>query len=175
MEELRSRLGPSLGDQLDNIIDTYKRSDPDASPFDLLMAIGSGVEHRRVRVTAAEKAKAATAPVYAYMFQWESPIAGGLLKSAHTMEIPFVFDNVDSTPITGNGQDRYSLAATLASTWIAFARHGDPSHEGLPRWPPFSAGQPATMIFDAGKSRVEADVFSEEMRAWDPVIERLLD
>ena len=40
---------------------------------------------------------------------------------------------------------------------------------------PLEAGSAATMIFDAGKSRVEADVFADEMRAWDPVIDRLLD
>jgi para-nitrobenzyl esterase len=174
MEQLRAQLGPMLGAHLDGIIETYQRNDPDASPFDLLMAIGSGVEHRRVRATAAEKAKAALAPVWAYMFQWESPIAGGVIKSAHTLEIPFVFDNVDNTPLTGSGGDRYALAATLSSTWIAFARSGDPNHEGLPHWPAFTAEEPSTMLFNAARSEVAANVFADEMRVWDPLLERIL-
>ena len=33
-------------------------------------------------------------PVYLYYFRWETPVQGGRLKSPHTIEIPFAFDNV---------------------------------------------------------------------------------
>src|SRR4029079_6467961 len=104
-----------------------RREFPGPPPAALLMAIGSGVEHRRVRIAAANKASGGRAPVYAYMFTWETPIAGGVIHSPHTIEIPFVFDNVDATPITGNGKDRYELAAMISGAWLAFARHGDPN------------------------------------------------
>ncbi len=172
-EELRSRLQIVLEDETDSIIETYRSQRPEASPADLLMAIGSGVEHKRVQLVAANKTSASEAPVFAYMFTWETPIGGGVLKSPHTIEIPFVFDNVDSTPLTGDGEDRYKIAATMSSTWIAFARTGDPNHEGLPYWPPFSAEAPATMQLDF-EPHLEASNLPVEMGAWDPVAAKIL-
>ena len=32
-----------------------------------------------------------------YHFNWRSPVAGGAYKSTHTMEIGFMFDNVEGT------------------------------------------------------------------------------
>jgi para-nitrobenzyl esterase len=36
----------------------------------------------------------------------------------------------------------------MSDAWIAFARKGDPSHPGLPRWAPYDAASGPTMIFD---------------------------
>ena len=41
------------------------------------------------------KAAQGGAPVYAYLFSWESPLMVGTYMSYHTAEIPFVFHNVD--------------------------------------------------------------------------------
>ena len=66
-----------------------------------------------------------------YLFTWESN--EGLLKAAHTMEIPFVFRNLDATPIVGTRADRFELADIVSDTWLAFARSGDPRvFAGLP-------------------------------------------
>ena len=81
-EELHSRLEGILGSETDNLIATYRKQRPEASPADLLMAIGSGVEHRRVRIAAANKASKSAAPVFAYLFAWETPIAGGVIDPA---------------------------------------------------------------------------------------------
>lgn len=164
-EELQEAFKPILGEHAANIIETYRRTRPGLTPAALRRVIGSGVEHARVRITAGVKAMSATAPVWVYLFTWETPIAGGVLGAPHTLEIPFVFDNVDATPITGDGADRYPLAATVSSTWIAFARSGNPNHEGLPAWSAYEPDRPATMIFDR-ECRVEDNVYAEEMAAW---------
>jgi para-nitrobenzyl esterase len=33
-------------------------------------------------------------------------------------------------------------------TWAEFARHGDPTHDGIPAWAPYEPQERATMIFD---------------------------
>ena len=69
------------------------------------------------------------------------------MKSYHTLDIPFVFDNVDiAGSMTGAGQDRYALAHKMSAAWAAFARKGDPSHPDLPKWPAFNTTERATMI-----------------------------
>jgi para-nitrobenzyl esterase len=84
-----------------------------------------------------------------YYFTWKSPVRDGKLRTFHTLEIPFVFDNVDlATAMTGSGQERYALADKISSAWVAFARTGNPSHKDLPKWPAFDTKQRATMILD---------------------------
>ena len=73
----------------------------------------------------------------------------GKLKAFHTLELPFVFDNVDlDEAMTGTGHERYSLADKMSNAWVAFARSGNPNHKGLPDWPAFNNTQRATMIFN---------------------------
>jgi len=50
--------------------------------------------------------------------------------------------------MTGGGPEPRELAAKLSEAWIHFARHGDPNHPGLPKWPAFDVDKGPTMIFD---------------------------
>ena len=82
---------------------------------------------------------------------------GGRLKSPHTIEIPFAFDNVKTaTRLTGGGPEAMALADKVSDAWIAFARTGDPNTPKLPRWPSFTAADRSTMVFN-NKSAVEQD------------------
>ncbi|HXM57256.1 MAG TPA: carboxylesterase family protein [Candidatus Dormibacteraeota bacterium] len=103
-----------------------------------------------------------------YLFTWESDHLGGLFKSAHALEIPFVFDHPDVAPMTGARPERYELAATMSRAWAAFAHSGDPGHGGLPEWPAYDTERRATMLFDV-PSRVEDDPRREERLAWEGV------
>ncbi len=163
--ELLERLDSLLGDRRDEILATYREHRPDDTPWDLLIGITS--ESRRLAATtvAERRAAAGGAPVFMYLFTWESDFRGGLLKASHAMEIPFVFDNVDLAPMTGDRADRYELAATMSEAWLAFARNGDPNGEGLPSWPAYDATSRSTMLFDV-PSRAEDDPRSEERTVW---------
>ena len=89
----------------------------------------------------------------------------GKLRSMHCMELPFVFDHVnDIAFMTGDGADRQPLADRISRAWVAFARNGNPSHEGLPTWPAFNPSTRATMVFDRECSVVN-DPYGEERRA----------
>ena len=50
---------------------------------------------------AERRAALGKGPVYLYYFRWETPVDGGRLKSPHTIEIPFAFDNVKASPADG--------------------------------------------------------------------------
>jgi len=164
-EELVERLTPDLGDRTESIINAYKKNRPEATPWDLYIGIRS--EDRRLGCIKLVESKLAggNAPVYMYLFTWESDYKGYLFKAAHALEIPFAFDNVDAIPLTGERPDRYELAALMSEAWIAFARNGDPSHSKIPKWTPYTMDNRATMIIDV-PFRMEIDPAREELDAW---------
>jgi para-nitrobenzyl esterase len=139
--------------QANKLIEVYRKGRSGISNIDLYLILASDTSFRAgVRTEADRKAAQAAqgnAPVYMYYFTWRSPVRDGKLKAFHTLEIPFVFENVDvGKAMTGTGQDRYALADKMSRAWVAFARSGNPSHKGLPNWPAFTTDQRATMIFN---------------------------
>ena len=171
VDTLKSRLSDNLDtSRVDDLIAAYRRSRPGATPHDLLVAITTD----RMRVAsirlAERKAAGGPAPAFMYQFTWESPAMRGRLKSCHALEIPFVFNNVDPTVrAIGDAPERIALAKAMSQAWIAFARSGDPSHQGLPQWPAYDAKTRATMIFNQ-ECRVQNDPAGQERKAWDGIL-----
>jgi para-nitrobenzyl esterase len=108
------------------------------------------------------------APVYNYLFAWDTPILGGFAMSYHTAEIPFVMNSLALTETAhGNGDEAKALADKMSRAWVRFARTGNPNVSGLPDWQPYTRENGATMIFeDEPEVRVHHDV--ELMRLLSP-------
>jgi para-nitrobenzyl esterase len=136
--------------QVDEVIKAYRAGRPKDTNTDLFLIMSSDATFRAGVLTEADrKAQQGKAAVYHYYFTWRSPVREGKLRSYHTLEIPFVFDNVDaSAAMTGKGQAQNVLADRMSKAWVAFARTGNPSHAGLPKWEAFDTAKRATMVFD---------------------------
>jgi len=150
---------------VDRIIAAYRAGRPGAPNTDLFLSMASDGFRAGVLLEAERKAaQAQSAPVWQYYFTWRSPVRAGKLRSFHTVEIPFVFDNVDAAKsMTGSGKDRYELATRMSSAWVAFARTGDPNHSGLPKWTPYENTRRETMIFN-NECKMVADPHGPEQR-----------
>jgi para-nitrobenzyl esterase len=150
--------------EVDKLIALYRKGRPNATQVDLSQIIASDAFRAGV-ITEGERKSAQPAPVYMYYFTWKSPVHDGKLKAFHTLEIPFVLDNVDEAKsMTGSGADRYPLQEKMSGAWAAFARTGNPNHKGLPNWPGFKTDQRATMIFD-NQCKVVDDPHGQERLA----------
>lgn len=162
--ELVDKLKPQFGDKTDRLIAAFRKMRPTDSPSYLYTDVASAAFAFMGSITLAErKAEQYAAPVYMYIWEWGAPIDNGIMRAPHTMEIPFVFDNVDKGPILlGTAESTKSLGRQTSSAWTAFARSGDPNKGsvGLPHWPPYEAQTRATMMFDL-KSRIESDPYGE--------------
>ena len=149
-EELPGRVAEVVGGKAGALLDVYRRMYPDYTPTYLYNAILGDTRMFRGSVTLAERQAAlGGAPVFMYYLTWETPVGDGVFKSPHTLDIPFMFANVDkAVALTGDGPGARALEDQMSGAWIAFARTGDPAHAGLPDWPAYDADTRPAMVFD---------------------------
>jgi para-nitrobenzyl esterase len=155
---LVQRARARLGTDPQRVIDAFRKAHPDATPWDLWILIAT--DHPRgtyARETAKRKTAQSGAPAFLYRFDWETPEGGGHMRSPHTVEIPFVFNNIKiAGQLISKMPEAYTLAEKVSAAWVAFARTGNPNTSGLPKWPAYSAASRDTMLFN-NASRVEQD------------------
>ena len=82
------------------------------------------------------------------------------------MEIAFKFDHPETSPEAGRRPERFKAARNMSAAWAAFARNGNPSHAGIPAWPPYETERRATMVLDA-ECRLVDDPHREERLLWE--------
>ena len=146
-EEVIGILKGRYGEGTERFLELFAKAYPGSKPADMLDA--DFVFRPGAIEQALRKSLQGAAPVYMYMFNWESPVLDGILRSTHCMEIPFVFNNADRhASMTGGGTQAMELASKMSHCWAEFARCGKPSAEGLPEWEPFEAEKRAVMFFD---------------------------
>jgi para-nitrobenzyl esterase len=158
--ELLDRLRRSDGRDAEDVVAIYQQRDPGGSPDDLWWSILSdrifGLPTSRF-ISARARAGAAT---WSYSFQWRSPVRNGFYGSAHTFEIPYVFETFDAPGVeevmgTATPAMR-ALSTTMQDVWVRFAAEGDPATPALADWKPCDADPTVTMLFDLD-SRIGPD------------------
>jgi para-nitrobenzyl esterase len=138
----------------------YRANRPEATPGDLFAAMLTDRYFRLPALAVAGARASAPAPTYVYEFAWQSSVEG--LGACHSLEIPFVFDN-----LTADGAEALgaapppALGSHMHSAWLAFARDGDPG------WRAFDDTFPV-MIFDDPVTGLVADPRGDERRIWLP-------
>lgn len=162
---LRQGIGRWFSDaDQDGVIALFRRKNPQATPGRLFFDIASAVTFRRGAWRHADlKAEQGKAPVYLYEIDWVTPVDGGKWGSPHSMEHPFVFDNValSASMVGSSTADPQKLADQISPTWVAFARTGNPNNPAIPNWPAYDTTDRTTMVFDL-VSKAEAKFREDE-------------
>jgi para-nitrobenzyl esterase len=168
-EQLTGQLTPQLTLRTTAAIDAYRKAFPSAKPFEVGGMIGADLFRRGTILQTERKAAQNGAPVYAYWFGWKTPVLEGRPLAFHCQDLAFWFDNIDlCAQATGGGEDARRLASQMSGALIAFARTGNPNHDGIPQWPPFTDSRRAMMIWDA-TSEVKTDPDREARQALSAV------
>jgi para-nitrobenzyl esterase len=130
-------LRETLGDRAKPIIEEYR------TEFQSDRAVALRALSDSVFGTFVERVKtvlAPSAPVYTYLFAWQTPVADGKYGAFHTAELPLVLRHV-----------RYSeseeLSCRLATLWSSFARTGQPNHPEI-HWPAATPNDSSTLILE---------------------------
>ena len=164
-EEFTAYVRQQLPGKAEALIPALRTAFPGYTPSHLITATETMKGYWIATVLQAErKAAQGAAPVYVYLLAWETPVDGGRLRAHHALDLPLVFNNIESgRNMVGPGPEPQRLSDLMSSAWIAFARSGDPNTSGLPKWPPYDLKSRATMIFNLD-SRVQNDPYSEIRR-----------
>jgi para-nitrobenzyl esterase len=149
LDQIAEFIKNKYGNKSDAYIAAVKKAYPtDTRPSDLIdvdLMFRPGAV-----IQASTKSKLTQgAPVYMYLFSWQSPIMDGKYKAIHCIELPFVFNNIARCEeMTGGNKEAYVLADKVSDAWINFAKVGNPANAKMPSWPKFTANEGATMFFD---------------------------
>ena len=175
---LQTRLEPLYGSEAKKIIETYRKSRPNASAPDIFVAISSITMMGLGSVSIAEKkAKQNGAPVYLYNFGYKSemkiPGTDYEMGTPHAMDISFKFNNevppkegeAPRMSFGGNRPERFTASHNFAELWTSFARTGKPTAKGAPEWPAYNLEVRPSMRIDT-KCEVINNRYGEELDMW---------
>jgi para-nitrobenzyl esterase len=169
--QLKELVQARLGDKAAHMLEIYRRNRPGVSPTDVYVDLTT---HQWMWVDTTRRCERQVAlhgaPVYTYVFAYESeaPISATISypqRAIHGAEVPYKFDHPENSPNTGNRPERFQVAKNMSRAWAAFARNGDPSHSGIPKWPAYTLNQRATMYINE-PFKVINDPNREERLAW---------
>jgi len=172
---MKKRIEGLVGPDADRLIKAYRSELPKLSPSGIYFYVSSYSMMGAGSVKIAErKAALGRAPAYLYRLDWETPIFNGKFITPHGLEMPMVFDNVESggLALTAGRPEAKRLAAKMSEAWIAFAASGNPNTKksGLPEWAAYDLAKRAVMVFD-NQSRMVYDPLKEQREIFGRLVQ----
>jgi para-nitrobenzyl esterase len=138
----------------DDVLESYRTArqsrEERVEPRDLWVAAGTDIVFRWPSLQLAATHGGRGGRSFVYLFDWESPAFEGILGSCHALELPFVFGVVHEPAVqmfAGSGPDVETLSRNMQTAWLAFARDGIPSHDGIGEWSAWEPESRTTMLF----------------------------
>jgi para-nitrobenzyl esterase len=141
-----------LGTTVDDLAALLRAGAPEKSPLHIGLSGLDDVFFRMPILRQAEHhARQGRAPAFVYRFDWEPSVPAHPefdYGSPHAADLGFTLGTAAAYPEMYGGVWSSGLRDQMMDAWIAFARHGDPNHDGLPHWPRYDDDR-MLMVFDA--------------------------
>jgi para-nitrobenzyl esterase len=159
-------LGPYSAEE---VIAKYRTIYPDKSPIDIVIAAATAFRAWPGQVMEAERRASnprSERHTWVYQMNWHRKAPGA--RAMHTIDIPFMFDNLAAAPgQVGSTPEELSVAQPLADAMsgmlVHYAATGDPNHPDLPHWPTYDLKARNTMIWD-NPPQIVSDPRGDERR-----------
>jgi len=159
-------LGPYSAEE---VVAKYRTIYPDKSPIDIVIAAATAFRAWPGQVMEAERRASnpkSQPHTWVYQMNWHRDAPGA--RAMHTIDIPFMFDNLSAAPgQIGATPEELAAAQPLADAMsgmlIHYAATGNPNHPGLPTWPAYDLKERSTMTWETAP-HVENDPRGEERR-----------
>lgn len=142
-------LGPYTAEQ---VVAKYHELYPNYTPEQAVTAAATAFRAwPGQRWEAERRAANPKSQVHTWVYQMNFPGANG--KAMHTIDIPFMFDNIAMAKAQiGSAPEQLAaanaLAATMSEMLITYGRTGNPNFAGLPNWPAYDLKNRSTMMWE---------------------------
>ncbi len=148
----------------------YPLSQYDNKPINAFARIGTESGMPCAGLLGAEEVAQFQKKVFLYRFEYHDIMGGKWVGAFHSLEMPFIFGNMDRKPLSmvlkGSRQKEMDeLSRIMMSYWVNFARTGDPNGAGIPAWPVFTLARPQVQVLDI-KTRPEAVPNQQQCDFW---------
>lgn len=151
----------TFGELAEPMIAAYKKIYPEATPSDIACQFVTDRVMWAGSIDWAERKNATGgAPVYVYRWDYTTPALGGILGATHGGDLPFALDNYSYSPMAGERPENAAMAKIMSEAFVRFAHTGNPNHDGIPEWKPYTEKARHTMAFNV-ETRAERDPRSE--------------
>jgi para-nitrobenzyl esterase len=163
---LTALLNERFNGKAGEILDLYRPVAAGKTPYLVQAQVLTDTQARSRAIAQAErKAAQAGAGAWLYLWEWATPAFDGKLGAVHGHDVDASF-NLYRNGMCGTGEKAgRTMAKRLASTFVAFAKTGNPDNDQIPHWPRYDVSTRPTMIFDAN-TRVENDPRSAIRKYW---------
>lgn len=159
-------LGPYTAEE---VVAKYRTFYPDKTPMEIVTAAATAFRAWPGQVMEAERRASnpkSQPRTWVYQMNWHRNVPGA--RAMHTIDIPFMFDNLSAAPgQVGATPEELAAAQPLADAMsgmlIHYAATGNPNHPGLPTWPAYDLKERNTMIWD-NPPKIVSDPRGEERR-----------
>ena len=143
-EERLAQVRRVYGNKAESIVEAFRAAYPE---LDVSYAAAVDTVMRQPSLKLLRlRAACSAAPVFNYIFAFESTLKGGMLVQ-HSADIHFVFHNAFYAKAMVKASVTERLQDEMSDAVAAFMRTGDPNKAGLPVWPAFTVEQEACMVF----------------------------
>ncbi len=142
-------LGPYTAEQ---VVAKYHELYPNYTPEQAVTAAATAFRAwPGQRWEAERRAANPKSQVHTWVYQMNFPGANG--KAMHTIDIPFMFDNIAMAKAQiGSAPEQLAaanaLAATMSEMLVTYGRTGNPNFAGLPNWPAYDLKNRSTMMWE---------------------------
>ena len=142
----------------------YRANRPQASPGDLLAAVGSDWFFRVPAIRVAEARAGAPAATWMYRFDWPAPADNNGFGACHAVEIPYVFGTTGRQGLPPQIWPSPSPAVADAAhrVWLDFITNGNPG------WAPYDLASRTTGLLTETVSAA-ADPAGDERALWEGI------
>lgn len=156
-----------------DINDRYRTLRPDLSDHDRWFRLMCDEEWwiPNVRFVEALHEGGQGNDIWMYRFDFDPVNSPEKLGPCHTMELPFVFDTLQSPAgqgMVGDSPGAQQMADRMHAAWVRFIKGDAPGGGDIPEWPRYELKGREVMIFDH-ECRVEKDPWGDLRQAWTGV------